>query len=172
MTKDADAKTVIVTADPDVDPNAPVNKQGKKVILEAIYRMVGTDGAKTDKLYNAVTRARRIGLIAQIPLKKGTTRMASEDKDSFKVGMKEAGLQKFFNDPTVRVVVLGFADHPDDTEKNTALAQQRAASVRDVIRNDCDIRNASHPLPVRDWLLSDPAIRTRDYAVEVWVIVP
>jgi hypothetical protein len=170
--KVAEAETVVVIGEPDLDPKSEVNKQGKKVILEAIYRMVGSHDLATNKLYNTVTRARSFGLVAKVPFRAGRTQMTAGDKDALKTTMKTAGLQRFFNDPTLVIVALGFADNPGDSEANATVAKQRAQSMNDLMRKDCDIRLVMHPLAVRDWLLSDPSVRTRDYAGEVWVILP
>lgn len=167
----AAAKSVEVFETPDTNPKNPVNIQGRKVILEAIYRAVGDDGLANDKLYNAVKRARSIGLVANVPFAPARTNIMPEQVAQFKAGFALPGVKRLCEDPTVRFVVLGFADNPGDTDANAALAKKRADLVHDLIRKDCGVVNVTNPLAVRDWL-TDPLIHTRDYALEVWVILP
>ena len=65
-------------------------------------------------------------------------------------------LKKFLDDPTLVLVILGYADKQGDDQKNLEISNGRAQAVMDVLRDQLGIQNVMHSVPMGGTDLLDP----------------
>jgi outer membrane protein OmpA-like peptidoglycan-associated protein len=86
--------------------------------------------------------------------------------------LKAPDLQRLLADPTVVLIMIGYADKQGDETKNLDISRSRAESVVQVLREKLDLVNLMHPVALGGQDLFDPSDLEKNRVVEVWAVQP
>jgi flagellar motor protein MotB len=125
-----------------------------------------------DKLYAQVERARAFKKIAIIPFSKSGTTPGSVQIEALVRHFKEPEMQMLISDPTVLLVMVGFADKQGEESKNLEVSRARAESVVKALREKVDILNVMHSVGMGGQNLFDQTNPEKNRLVEVWAVQP
>ena len=125
-----------------------------------------------DKLYAQVERAKSFKKIAIIPFSKSGTTPSSEQVEALVRHLKEPEMQKLVSDPTVLLVMVGFADKQGEESKNLEVSRARAESVVKALREKVDVLNVMHSVGMGGQNLFDQTNPEKNRLVEVWAVQP
>jgi outer membrane protein OmpA-like peptidoglycan-associated protein len=86
--------------------------------------------------------------------------------------LKETDMQKLVADPTVLLVMVGFADKQGDESKNLEVSRTRAESVVKALKERTDVANVMHSVGMGGQNLFDQSNLEKNRLVEVWAVQP
>jgi outer membrane protein OmpA-like peptidoglycan-associated protein len=165
-------------AEPPVEVVAPakitlqVDETLKREVLKRIDLMPNVSKANKDKLYNAVERARKMGIVLTVPFDKGKTTISPKDTAALKAAMDKPETMDLRNDPTSVFVVLGYADPKGDAKANIGYSQSRADSVVNAMKREVGVQNVVHAVAMGGSSLLDEKNLEKNRIAEVWVVLP
>ena len=81
-------------------------------------------------------------------------------------------IKKILEDPTLVLVILGYADLQGDEQKNLQISNGRAQTVMDTLRDQLGIQNVMHIVPMGGTNLLDARELAKNRVVEVWAVLP
>jgi flagellar motor protein MotB len=141
-------------------------------VLQRIDLMKALTDAEKDKLYAQVERARGFTKIAIIPFTQNRMIPGPAQLDGLIKTLNGAELRKLLADPTVVLIIVGYADKKGDEAKNLEISRSRAESVVKALREKTDFVNVMHPVGMGGQDLFDPANLEKNRVVEVWAVQP
>ncbi len=116
------------SAPPVINDRAEEDRTRQEVLKRIDLMRVLTDADK-DKLYAQVERARAFTKIAIIPFTQNRTIAGTAQVDGLIKKLNEPDLQKILADPTVALIMVGYADKKGEETKNLDISRSRAESV-------------------------------------------
>ena len=81
-------------------------------------------------------------------------------------------IKKLLDDPTLVLVILGYADKQGDEQKNLQISNARAQTVMEALRDQLGIQNVMHVIPMGGTDLLDARELAKNRVVEVWAVLP
>lgn len=154
-----------------VNDQAEEERVREEVLQRIDLMKVLTDNDK-DKLYAQVERARGFTKIAILPFTQNRTTLASAQIDGLIKSLNGRDLQKLLADPTVVLIVVGYADKKGDEAKNLDISRSRAESVVKALKEKMDLVNVIHAVGMGGQDLFDSADIEKNRVVEVWAVQP
>ncbi len=148
----------------------PENKAVREAVLKRIDAMPLSQKSK-DKLYEALDQAKGFGKLLTINFASGRTELSPGDLENLGTGLHRSQIQRFTDDPTVIIVVLGFADTRGDARTNKEVSDRRAQSVVDALRNTYHVANAIHSLGMGGQAFAGESL-DKNRIVEIWAVSP
>jgi OmpA family len=158
-------------APPVVNDRVEANRMRDEV-LQRIDLLRALTDAEKDKLYAQVERARGFTKIAVIPFTQNRMIPGPVQVDGLIKTLNGAELRKLLADPTVALIIVGYADKKGDEAKNLEISWSRAESVVKALREKTDFVNVMHPVGMGGQDLLDPANLEKNRVVEVWAVQP
>jgi len=151
-----------------------VDDKVKREVLKRIDKMPEKTVSKAnkDKLYNAVERARRMGLVLTVPFDKGKTTISPKDTAALKAALEKPETMDLRNDFTSVFVVLGYADPKGDPQANLGYSQSRADSVVAAMKREAGVQNVVHAVAMGGSSMLDDKNLEKNRIAEVWVVQP
>lgn len=125
-----------------------------------------------DKLYAAVERARKMGMVLTVPFDKGKTTISAKDTAALKAAMDTPETLALRSEPTAVFVVLGFADAKGDPKANLGYSKSRADSVVNAMKKEAGVQNIVHAVAMGGSSLLDDKNLEKNRIAEVWVVLP
>ena len=159
------------SAPPVVNDRAEADRTRDEVLRRIDLLRALTDAEK-DKLYAQVERARGFTKIAIIPFTQNKMVPGMAQVDGLVKTLNGAQLRKLLADPTVALIIVGYADKKGDEAKNLEISRSRAESVAKALREKTDFVNVMHPVGMGGQDLFDPANLEKNRVVEVWAVQP
>jgi flagellar motor protein MotB len=159
------------SAPPVVNEQVEANRTRDEV-LQRIDLMRALTDAEKDKLYAQVERARGFTKIAIIPFTQNRTIPGPAQVDGLIKTLNGAELRKLLADPTVALIIVGYADKKGEEAKNLEISRSRAESVVKTLREKTNFVNVMHPVGMGGQDLFDPANLEKNRVVEVWAVQP
>jgi hypothetical protein len=156
---------------PVVTDRAEEDRTRQEVLKRIDLMRVLTDVEK-DKLYAQVERARGFTKIAIIPFTQNRTIAGAVQIDGLIKSLKRPDLQKLLADPTVALIMVGYADRKGDEAKNLDISRSRAESVVQALKEKLDLVNLMHAVGMGGQDLFDPSDLEKNRVVEVWAVQP
>ena len=144
----------------------------KREVLKRIDQMPNVSAQNKDRLYGAVERARGMGRLFAVSFETSFTKVSSEALADMKSQLERPQVKSYIDDPTLVLVILGYADKQGDNQKNLQISSARAEEVRDVLRDQLGIQNVMHTVPMGGTDLLDPRELAKNRIVEVWAVLP
>lgn len=157
---------------PAFDLRGSENQQVRTEVLKRIDLMPTISVGDKDKLYVSVERARQMGKIASIPFASGRTAPGAADLERLGRELATPEMTRLTSDPTVVLVILGFADTKGDEKVNLRVSQERADNVLKNLRDRAGIKNLMHSVAMGGSTLFDPSGAEKNRVVEVWAVLP
>jgi outer membrane protein OmpA-like peptidoglycan-associated protein len=144
----------------------------RQEVLQRIDLMRALTDSEKDKLYAQVERARGFTKIAIIPFTQNRTTAGPAQMDGLIKSLKGPALQKLLADPTVALIMVGYADKKGDESKNLEISRSRAESVVQALKEKMDLVNLTHAVGMGGQDLFDPSDLEKNRVVEVWAVQP
>jgi hypothetical protein len=158
-------------APPVVNDRAEEDRMRQEVLKRIDLMRVLTDGDK-DKLYVQVERARGFTKIAIIPFTQNRSIVGAAQVDGLVKSLNRPDLHKLLADPTVALIVVGYADKKGDETKNLEISRSRAESVVKALKEKTELVNLLHAVGMGGQELFDQADLEKNRVVEVWAVQP
>jgi len=156
----------------DLDVNLPEIATVKREVLKRIDLMPNVSAQNKDRLYGAVDRARGMGRLFSVSFETSLTKISPEEIASMKAQLDHPQIKKFLDDPTLVLVILGYADKQGDDQKNLDISNGRAQAVMDALRDQVGVQNVMHVVPMGGTDLLDARQLAKNRIVEVWAVLP
>jgi outer membrane protein OmpA-like peptidoglycan-associated protein len=144
----------------------------KRGILKRIELQPTATQAQKDRAYAVVQAAKGMGRIVIISFATAITDLPSQEIGSVQAQVAQPRVQKLLEDPTLLLIVLGYADKQGNDQRNIDLSFGRARTVVEILRSKCQILNAMYPIPMGGTDLFDQRDFSKNRIVEVWVVKP
>jgi len=158
-------------APPVVNDRAEEDRTRQEVLKRIDLMRVLTEAEK-DKLYAQVERAHGFTKIAILPFPQNRTTAAASQVDGLIKNLKRPDIQKLLADPTVVLLMVGYADKKGDEAKNLDISRSRAESVVQALKEKLDLVNLMHAVGMGGQDLFDPSDLEKNRVVEVWAVQP
>ena len=158
-------------APPIVNDRAEEDRMRQEVLKRIDLMRVLTDGEK-DKLYVQVERARGFTKIAILPFTQNRSIAGAAQVDALAKSLSRQDLRKLLADPTVALIVVGYADKNGDEAKNLDISRSRAESVVKALREKTELVNVMHAVGMGGQELFDQFNLEKNRVVEVWAVQP
>jgi hypothetical protein len=155
-----------------LDITLPEIAEVKRAVLKRIDLMPNVSQSNKDRLYSAVDRSRGMGRLFSISFETLLTRVSPQDVAYMKTQLERPEIKKVLDDPTLVLVILGYADRQGDDQKNLQISNGRAQAVMDALRDQLGIQNVMHIVPMGGTDLLDPRELAKNRVVEVWAVLP
>lgn len=159
-------------AKPNFDTARADNAKARQDVLDRIDRMPNLTSAQKTKLTTSVDKARGMGCILIIPFNAGQATLAAREGDLLLKAIQSPTIQKLVEDPTLVLVVLGYADKKGDPRSNLQASVARAESVQNAMKDKGGILNVIYSVGMGGSDLFDPQIEAKNRRVEVWAVFP
>jgi outer membrane protein OmpA-like peptidoglycan-associated protein len=156
----------------DFDINLPEIAEVKREVLKRIDQMPNVSAQNKDRLYSAVDRARGMGRLFTVSFDTSFTKISPEALADMKSQLDRPQVKSILDDPTLVLVILGYADKQGDNQKNLQISSARAEEVMDVLRDPLGIQNVMHVIPMGGTDLLDARELAKNRIVEVWAVSP
>jgi outer membrane protein OmpA-like peptidoglycan-associated protein len=144
----------------------------RQEVLNRIDLMKPLSQGDKDKLYAQVERAKGFRKIAVIPFSKSGTTPSPAQIEALVKHLKEPEMEKLIADPTVLLVMVGFADKQGEESKNLEVSRARAESVLKALKQRMDVVNVMHSIGMGGQNLFDQTNLEKNRLVEVWAAQP
>ncbi len=146
--------------------------QMRQEVLNRIDLMRALSDTDKDKLYAQVERARGFTKIATIPFAQNRALAGPAQMDGLIKSLKGPALQKLLSDPTVALIIVGYADRKGEETKNLDISRNRAESVVEALKAKMDLVNVLHAVAMGGQDLFDHSDAEKNRVVEVWAVQP
>ena len=169
----APARTPEDAATPiDLDVTRPELADVKRAALQRIDLLPDVSQADKDVLYGALTGARGIGQLLTVPFQTNVATLTPEDIADLRSQVDHREVKKILSNPTVILLVLGYADAQGDQRTNEQISFDRAQAVMNVLRDQCGIQKLMLAVPMGATDLLDPRNLAKNRVAEVWAVLP
>src|SRR5208337_993335 len=148
------------------DITLPEIAEVKREVLKRIDQMPNVSAQNKDRLYSAVERARGMGRLFTVSFETSFTKVSPEALADMKSQLERPQIKSYIDDPTLVLVILGYADKQGDNQKNLQISSARAEEVKDVLRDQLGIQNVMHTVPMGGTDLLDPRELAKNRIVE------
>ncbi len=144
----------------------------RREVLKRIDLMPNVSPQNKDRLYGAVDRARGMARLFTVSFETLLTKISSEEVSFMRAALERPQIKKLLDDPTLVLVILGYADKQGDDQKNLQISSGRAQTVMEALRDQLGIQNVMHMVPMGGTTLLDPRELAKNRIVEVWAVLP
>ncbi len=144
----------------------------RQEVLKRIDLMRALSDADKDKLYAQVERARGFTKIAVIPFPQNRTVAGAAQVEGLIKSLHGQDLQRLLSDPTVVLIMVGYADKKGDEAKNLDVSRSRAEGVVKTLKEKTDVVNVMHAVGMGGQDLFNPSDLEKNPVVEVWAVQP
>jgi len=164
--------TATASAAPISDINSAETASLRRDVLRRIDAMPNVSQSNKDRLYSAVDRARAMRLLFTLSFDTSLTKVSPQDITFAKGELERPEIKKMLDDPTLVLVILGYADKQGDDQRNLQISTGRAQAVMEALRDQCGVQNVMHVVPMGGTDLLDPRQLAKNRVVEVWAVLP
>jgi outer membrane protein OmpA-like peptidoglycan-associated protein len=154
------------------DITLPEIAEVKRLVLKRIDLMPNVTQQNKDRLYSAVDRARGMGRLFTISFETSFTKVTPQDVAYMRTQLERPEIKKLLDDPTLVLVILGYADKQGDDQKNLQISNGRGQSVIDALRDQLGVQNVMHLVPMGGTDILDSRELAKNRVVEVWAVLP
>lgn len=156
----------------DFDISLPEIAEVKREVLKRIDQMPNVSTQNKDRLYTALDRARGMGRLFNVSFDTSLTKVSPAALEEIRRQLERPQVKAQLDDPTLVLVILGYADKQGDDQKNLQISSARAEEVMDVLREQFGLQNVMHVVPMGGTELLDPRELAKNRIVEVWGVLP
>jgi serine/threonine protein kinase len=154
----------------------PVNQNDtdatKDDVVRRINAMPGVTAEKKANLIAKMQRARSMERLAVIPFESGQSTLRRAATDDLVKMFDTSEMRDKLSDPTIVLVVAGYADSGGRPDHNLRISQARAESVGRILKEQAKLLNAMQTIGMGGTELLDSKRPDQNRAVEIWLVVP
>jgi serine/threonine protein kinase len=150
---------------PDVDP-------AKEGVVKRINALPGFTAEKKANLIEKMHKVRSMERLTVIPFDIGQTALHRAATDELVKAFDTPEMRDKLSDPTIILVVAGYADTAGRADLNLRFSQERAENVSKILKEQARLRNAMQTIGMGGTELLDSKSPDQNRAVEVWAVLP
>ncbi len=143
----------------------------RREVLKRIDLMPELSQKDKDQLYAQVERARGFSKIAVIPFPTGKSSLGSAQIEEVIKRIEDEQVHHLLDDPTVVLVMVGYADKQGDQAKNREISRTRAEAVVKAIKDKLNPMNIMHAVGMGGQDLFGSTL-DKNRVVEIWAVEP
>ncbi len=157
--------------EPDVTKRTPERDAVRKQVLERIDQMPNITEQQRDVLYTQLQHAQGFGRMATIGFDAGQNELTADEVETFEMALQHPRIRRLLSNPSVILVILGFADAVESPDSGMASSNARAESVANVLRHQGGVLNVIHTVGMGNSKMfgADPE---QNRVTEVWAVLP
>jgi outer membrane protein OmpA-like peptidoglycan-associated protein len=144
----------------------------KKQIIKRIEIQPTATQAQKDRAYSIIDKAKGMGRIVLIKFDSANSNLRPQDVADVLAQVADPKVQKRLEDPTLVLVILGYADLQGNDQNNIELSRRRAQTILDILRDKGGVANLMYPIPMGGSDLFDKREFSKNRVVEVWAVRP
>jgi outer membrane protein OmpA-like peptidoglycan-associated protein len=144
----------------------------KKEIIKRIEIQPTATQTQKERAYAIIDKAKGMGRIALIKFDSANSNLRPQDVTDVLAQVADPKVQKRLEDPTLVLVILGYADLQGNDQNNIELSRRRAQTVLDILRDKGGVANLMYPIPMGGSDLFDRREFSKNRVVEVWAVRP
>jgi outer membrane protein OmpA-like peptidoglycan-associated protein len=144
----------------------------KKEIIKRIEIQPTATQAQKDRAYSIIDKAKGMGRIVLIKFDSANSNLRPQDVADVLAQVADPKVQKRLEDPTLVLVILGYADLQGNDQNNIELSRRRAQTILDILRDKGQVANLMYPIPMGGSDLFDKREFSKNRVVEVWAVRP
>jgi outer membrane protein OmpA-like peptidoglycan-associated protein len=161
-----------VEALPTVTKNADEEARVRKEVLARIDLLKELSAKEKDYLYAQVERARGFTKLAIVPFLRGRAKPEQYQIDHILSYLAKSDYQKLFEDPTVVLVVVGYADKQGSDEQNLQVSKDRATNLMKILQTQGHITNTIRAVGMGGLDFFDKNEADKNRVAEIWLVAP
>jgi outer membrane protein OmpA-like peptidoglycan-associated protein len=154
-----------------LDVSLPEIDEVKRAVLKRIDLMPNLTKQNRDRLYSAVDKAHGLGRLFSISFVTSNIKPTSQDVAFVRSQIEKPQVKRLLDDPTLVLVVLGYADKQGDDRRNLDISTGRAQEVSATLKQ-AGVQNVIHAVPMGGTDLMDAKELAKNRVVEVWAVQP
>ena len=144
----------------------------KREIIKRIEIQPTATQPQKERAYAMIDKAKGMGRIALIKFDSASSNLRPQDVADVLAQVADPKVQKRLEDPTLVLVILGYADLQGNDQSNIELSRRRAQAVLDILRDKGGVANLMYPIPMGGSDLFDKREFSKNRVVEVWAVRP
>jgi serine/threonine protein kinase len=144
----------------------------KEEVLKRINALPGISAEKKANLIEKMHKARSMERLIVIPFESGRIALRRAAADELVKAFSKPEMRDKLGDPTLILVVAGYADTGGRADANLRISQQRAENVTRILKEQAMLFNAMQTIGMGGTELLDSTRPDQNRAVEVWAVVP
>ena len=141
-------------------------------VLKRIAVMPALSNTEKDRLSQKVESAHAMERLRLVHFDRGKSALSKASADELIKSFAAGETREKLADPTLVLVVAGYADSAGDPAANFRISEDRAESVGKLLKARAGILNVIHTVAMGSTDLLDGKRPEQNRAVEVWAVVP
>jgi outer membrane protein OmpA-like peptidoglycan-associated protein len=155
-----------------VTNSAAESEETRKEVLNRVDLMRNLSQKEKDQFYAQVERARGFRKLAVISFASGRSVATGAQADELLAKLNDSDAKSLLEDPTVVVLLVGYADTQGEETKNLEVSRSRAESLEKQLSGKLKLKNIVHSVGMGGQDLFDKTNREKNRVVEVWAVQP
>jgi serine/threonine protein kinase len=151
---------------------SPTLDATKEDVIKRINALPGVSAERKANLIEKMRKARSMERLTVIPFDTGQTSLRRAAKDDLVKAFARPEMRDKLSDPTIVLVVAGYADTGGRADQNLHFSQERAENVSKILKEQVKLYNAMQTIGMGGTELLDSKRPDQNRAVEVWAVVP
>jgi serine/threonine protein kinase len=144
----------------------------KEEVLKRINALPGISAEKKANLIEKMHKARSMERLMVIPFESSRIALRRAAADELVKAFSKPEMREKLSDPTLILVVAGYADNGGRADVNLRISQARAENVTRILKEQAMLFNAMQTIGMGGTELLDSTRPNQNRAVEVWAVVP
>ncbi len=161
-----------VVDNPNRSLNDSVNSRIRQDVIDRIDMMPNLSTGQRNKLYTSVERAREMGCVLVVPFADGRRSLAEPERAILVNAIRSPAIQKLTDDPSLVLVVLGYANEGTDKSVLEKLSIDRAENVLTTIRDQAFVPNTMYAIGMGDATTGGKKDGNGTRVAEIWAVFP
>jgi outer membrane protein OmpA-like peptidoglycan-associated protein len=157
---------------PSVTKNPEEEQRVRKEVLARIDLLKELTPKEKDYLYAQVERARGFTKLAIIPFVRGRTKPEQYQIDHMLSYLEKPEFKKLFEDPTVVLVIAGYADKQGSDEQNLQISKERATNLMKILQAQGHVTNTVRAVGMGGLDFFDKNDAEKNRIAEIWLVAP
>jgi outer membrane protein OmpA-like peptidoglycan-associated protein len=171
-------KTATPSESPSVGPSPapPISQKEidatREEVTKRIDALPGITAGEKANLIEKMFKARSMERLAVIPFAIGQSVLHRAAADELVNTFDKPEMRDKLSDPTIILVVAGYADTGGRVDENLRISQERAENVTKILKQRAKLFNAIQAVAMGGTELLDNQRPDQNRAVEIWEVVP
>jgi outer membrane protein OmpA-like peptidoglycan-associated protein len=147
-------------------------EETKKEVINRINALPGYTEAEKTNLIEKMQKARSMERLSVIRFDIGKTVLRGAAADELVNTFSTSKMREKLSDPTIILVVAGYADTGGGADVNLDISQERAENVTKILRRRVKLLNAIQTIGMGGTKLLNDQRPDQNRAVEIWAVAP
>ncbi len=144
----------------------------KEDVRKRINALPGLTAEKKASLIGKMNKARSMERLTVVQFDIGQSALRKAAADEMVRAFNKPEMRDELSDPTIVLVVAGYADAAGRPDNNLRISQERAENVSKILKEKAKLLNAMQTIGMGGTELLDSKRSDQNRAVEIWVVVP